>query len=468
MQRSLRPFITDFHIMDLLAAFKTYISEQELFHPSDRLLLAVSGGVDSVVLCRLCSEAGFPFAIAHANFQLRGEESNRDHAFVKKLAEEYKATLFENFFDTKTFALEKKLSIQEAARALRYEWFSQILDDGQLIFRPQFVLTAHHADDNVETMMMHFFKGTGIAGLRGILPKQGSLLRPLLFARRADILDFAKERKLAWVEDSSNATDHYARNYFRHRVIPIVEEIFPGAISNLEKNAIRFREIEALYDEAVARHKKNLLEKNGNEFHIPVLKLKKSKPLRTIVFEIFRDFNFRPSQISDLIDLLDAPTGKYLSSPSHRVIRNRAWLVIAENNSNAEGLLVLDAPGKKTIFDAGRRTIELAQKNAEGWQPPITAMPGMMVVDASAVEFPLVLRRWKTGDYFYPLGMKKKKKLARFFIDQKLSKTAKENTWVLESNKKIITVLGHRIDDRFRVTGATSSILLITTGQVGL
>jgi tRNA(Ile)-lysidine synthase len=465
--------------MNLLQRFQQYIFDHHLFSKNDTLLLAVSGGVDSVVLCELCKQAGYQFIIAHCNFQLRAAESQRDAAFVEQLAQTYNVPFLKKEFDTAEYAERHKLSIQEAARELRYEWFAALLkpEAGSKMYETleprtsnqqpttgnrqpvtgNWLLTAHHLDDNVETMLMHFFRGTGIHGLRGMLPKQGPIVRPLLFARKQELKQFATDHNLSWVEDSSNALDKYSRNYFRHQLIPLVQQIYPEAENNLAANLRRFAEMEVLYEQALETHKKRLLEFKGNEVHIPVLKLQKSEPLHSIVYEIIKDYGYSPAQVEEVIKLLASESGRYVRSATHRIIKNRRWLIIAPAESEQPQTLVIDAEENRIVFENG--VLVLEQLKSKNVQPGNDAT--IACIDQSAVQFPLLLRKWKKGDYFYPLGLKKKKKLARFFIDQKLSMTDKEKVWVLESNKKILWVVGLRIDDRFKITGATKKVLQI-------
>jgi tRNA(Ile)-lysidine synthase len=472
--------------MDLLQRFQQYISEHHLFSPKDTLLLAVSGGVDSVVLCELCKQAGFQFVIAHCNFKLRNEESERDAAFVQQLAQGYQVPFLIKEFDTQGYAESNKLSIQEAARELRYAWFEEILrsevgskksevgsrnqtdlQPGTWNLQPatgnrqlvtgNWLLTAHHLDDNIETMLMHFFRGTGVHGLRGMLPKQGYIVRPLLFARKQELKQFATENNLKWVEDSSNTLDKYSRNYFRNQLIPLVQKIYPEAENNLANNLRRFADMELLYEQAVELHKKKLLEYKGQEVHIPVLKLQKSEPLHAIVYEIIKDVGFSAAQVEEVIRLLRSESGRYVQSATHRIIKNRRWLVIAPAQSQEAQTLVIDEEESRIVFENGSLNFErLHNKNTQ-----FSNEPSIAFIDLDALQFPLILRKWKKGDYFYPLGLRKKKKLARFFIDQKLSLTDKEKVWVLESNKKIVWVVGLRIDDRFKITEACKQILRI-------
>lgn len=444
----------------LLDQFTSFIKKEHLFSQRDRLLLAVSGGVDSVVLCDLCKRAGFDFVMAHCNFQLRGEESERDEAFVRSLGEKHEKPVLVKRFDTEKIAREKKGSIQVIARELRYHWFAELIttssqEDKEVA--PGWIVTAHHADDNLETGLMNFFKGTGIAGLRGILPRQQRIVRPLLFARKARLLQYAVEQGLKWVEDSSNETDKYTRNYFRHQLIPGLQQVFPQVEENLLNNIHRFREVEQLYREAVDRHKKGLLEKRDNEIHIPVLKWKKTVPLHTITYEIIREYGFTPHQTPEVIQLLDAVTGSYILSADYRIIRNRSWMIISPLPAEQSSVIAIGEEDQQVSFPGG--VLQLKQMAAGA---PLSGSAQVAQLDAGEIRFPLLLRKWKAGDYFYPLGMPKKKKVGRFLSNLKTGLPEKENTWVLEGDKKLLWVVGKRIDDRFKITPATRSVLQIT------
>ncbi|MBI1341719.1 MAG: tRNA lysidine(34) synthetase TilS [Terrimonas sp.] len=444
-----------------LEDFISFIQEQKLFADKNRLLLAVSGGVDSVVLCHLCRNAGFDFMIAHCNFQLRGPESERDEQFVKALADHYAVPFLLKRFDTQNEAWELKKSVEETARELRYAWFRQILEgevpipSGQPA--PDLVLTAHHADDNIETVLMNFFRGTGIKGLRGMQPRQNKLIRPLLFARKKELEAYAREHQLDYVTDSSNAAEIFTRNFFRNTLIPRVKEYFPAAEENILQNISRWGEAEILYQEAVEGHKRKLMEQRGDEYHIPVLKLKKSVPLVTLVYEIIKDFGFSAPQVQEVIALLDRESGKYIRSATHRIIRHRNWLIIAPIENKAAEMVIIDGEGN---WDYPGGTLHLEKLSS----PKISTSNQMATLSAGRIHFPLVLRKWKKGDYFYPLGLKKKKKVSRFLIDQKLSLSDKEKIWVLEMDQKIIWILGQRIDDRFKVLDTTQEVLKITIG----
>lgn len=437
----------------LLKNFKEYILQNRLFSTADHLLLAVSGGVDSVVLCELCRQAGFTFSMAHCNFQLRGAESERDEQFVRSLADRYGVQVFVKKFDTAKIAAAEKKSIETTARDLRYAWFQQLTNPATS--KPfTHLLTAHHADDNIETLLMNFFRGTGITGLRGILPQQGVVIRPLLFARRKELEAFAEKNALQFVTDSTNASNDYTRNFFRNRILPLVNEVYPEASGNLLGNISRFGETALLYQQAVNMHKKKLLLQKGNEWHVPVLLLQKTVPLNTILYEIIKDFGFTAAQTPSVVALLNSESGKYCLSATHRIIKNRQWLIIAPNQPASAAHILIEANDSRVDFENGSLLLQACL-------PQISDSQETALLDADTIRFPLLLRKWKQGDYFYPLGMRKKKKLSRFFIDQKLSLLQKESTWVVEMDKKIIWITGLRIDDRFKITPSTKNGLQI-------
>ncbi len=444
--------------MSLITQFNAYINEQHLFEKKDKLLLAVSGGVDSVVLCELCSQSGYDFVIAHCNFQLRGKESNEDEIFVQSLAHKYNVDIKSTRFDTVDYAKKNKLNIQIAARELRYDFFNKILAEDNSI---KHIITAHHANDNAETVLMNFLKGTGINGLQGILPKDagigGKVVRPLLFAKKDMLIALANEQKLQWREDQSNETNKYTRNYFRNDWMPSIEKIIPQLEDNLLENIQRFKEVNLLYESAVETILKKLVEKKGKELHIPVLKLLKTPALSTVLYELLKSYSFSSQQIPEVIKLLQAESGKYISSATHRLIKNRQWVILSPLQDKLSNHFIVEQNEKEIHFDDMKISIQQSE-------PPFNINKDQYCaqIDTSAVSFPLILRKWKQGDYFYPLGMDKKKKLSRFFIDNKLSLLDKENCWVLESDKKIIWVVGQRMDNRCKINSSTKLAIVFT------
>lgn len=430
--------------------FTTFINEHHLFTKSHRLLVAVSGGVDSVVLCHLCKEAGFNFGIAHCNFQLRGEDSNRDEAFVREWSKQLDVPFHVIQFATQQYAEEKKLSTQVAARNLRYEWFKQVCQEQGY----DFILTAHHADDNIETVLMNFFRGTGINGLTGMQPVHQQVRRPLLFAKRLELEAYLKRHELLFVQDESNLHDDYTRNYFRNTVLPMIAKTYPEVQQNLMDNISRFKEVDILYRKELARITKKLLLQRGEEWVIPVLLLQKTPAMKTVLLELIKPYGFKATQLNEVVQLLNSDSGKYILSSSHRILKDRKHLILSPLKDFDRATVVIEEPGR-VGFPGG--VLHLTQTGKT--QTEIGGEKAML--DQSLIQYPLLLRPWKTGDYFYPLGMKGKKKLAKFFVDQKLSLADKERIWVLEMNRKIIWVVGYRIDDRFKVTDKTQSVLKI-------
>ena len=440
--------------MELFKKFIQYNKKENLFQPKDKLLLAVSGGIDSVVLCALCKQANYDFAIAHCNFKLRAAASDNDEKFVQHLAATYNTPFYVKSFDTSSIAATTKKSIEETARHLRYDWFEVLRAENNF----DYIITAHHAEDNIETVMMNFFRGTGIKGLRGILPKHNKIIRPLLFARRNELEAFTTINNLAFVTDHTNAENDYTRNYFRNTILPLVSERYPEAKENILKNIQRFTETEILYQQSIDLHIKKLIKLKGNEVHIPVLKLLKTVPLATVVYELIKAYGFTAHQADEAIALLQTETGKYIQSATHRIIKNRHWLIIAPVKNTEALNILIEEKDKNILFEAGELQIE----KPDILKVPILTDSSIAMLAAAEITFPLLLRKWKQGDYFYPLGMKKKKKLNRFLSDLKISVPQKENTWVIEMNKKIIWVVGMRIDDRFKITTATKNILKIS------
>ncbi|SHL50638.1 tRNA(Ile)-lysidine synthase [Chitinophaga jiangningensis] len=438
----------------LLTNFLNFIREHLLFDPSQKILLAVSGGVDSMVMACLFKEAGFNAGIAHCNFQLRDEESVRDESFVRELAGRLELPFHETRFDTTEYVATHKVSIQIAARELRYQWLEEV----RVANGYAYIATAHHLQDSVETALMNFAKGTGIAGLHGILPKYDKIIRPMLFAEKDTLVAWATRKNLQFVEDSSNATDKYTRNYFRHHVIPVIQESIPAAVKNMAGTIEKIREAEVLYQESVTRHRKALLTQKEDHWMIPVLKLQKTVPLQTIAWEIFREFGCSSAQLPQVLNLLESESGRYVETPTHRILRNRAWLLITALQEKAAPVISISNDTTNVHYGGGQLHLRHIDKSHAGSIPQSQETAW---VDASQLRYPLILRKWKQGDYFYPLGMRKKKKLSRFFIDQKLSIPEKEQVWVLESQKRVVWVIGMRIDDRFKILPSTEKILSI-------
>lgn len=436
--------------------FKLFIRREDLFHASDRILLAVSGGLDSIVMVSLFRQAGFNFAIAHANFQLRGEESFRDEEFVRRLAESHKVEFFVRKFDTTGFSRSEKISIQVAARQIRYQWFDELLVKHGF----DFIATAHHLDDQVETFLINLTRGTGIAGLHGILPKQGKLVRPMLFAYRSEIESYATENNLEFVEDSSNRGDKYLRNRIRHKIIPGMEKISPGFSRELNQTIGFIRDAEIIYRQAIEQKRKEIFDETEDRIYIKADQFFSLKPLVSWAYELFSPYGFNLSNAVDIAGLAGAIPGKEIRSSTFRLIRDREQLILApaERKGREPGIRIsMDDLSHKDLPLPLPLIFEISEKVPSS----LTTDALTALIDMDKLTFPVELRKWRKGDYFVPLGMSQAKKLSDFFIDLKLSKIEKEKTWLLCSNNDIVWVIGLRLDDRYKITKASGRILKI-------
>lgn len=442
--------------MYLQEKFTSHNRQHKLSSAKKHTLLAVSGGVDSVVMCKLYAESGFPFSIMHCNFQLRGAEADADEKFVQELAATFGVQFFCKKFDTKSFAEQNKLSIQVAARQLRYGWFEEVRRE---VFgktkRTVLIATAHHLNDNIETIIYNMAKRPGLKGLRGIPVRVQNVIRPLLFATREEIEQYATTHRLAYREDSSNAEDKYARNKVRHHVIPILKEINPGLEKTWAHKIELLSEIEQQHSQLYERAKKQLFLKRGNEVYIPLLKLQKTKNASAFLNDYLSEYEFTPSQIEDMINSVNAEPGKQFVSPRARVIKDRRFLILT-THAEAQTASVHYIHNIPAEIELGNQKLTIATAAADSWQKQKLNDKLTAFVDASQLEFPMIVRRWRQGDYFYPLGMgMKKKKLKKLFADEKVPLHEKEKVWIIESKQRIVWVAGYRMDERFKCTEHT-------------
>ncbi|MFY9310354.1 MAG: tRNA lysidine(34) synthetase TilS [Bacteroidia bacterium] len=439
----------------MLVSFFNHIETQNLCTKADTTLLTVSGGIDSVVMCELFRKAGLKFAIAHCNFQLREAESDQDEEFVESLAGLYNVAFHSIAFDTAKYAKKNNLSIQLAARELRYKWFEEIRQE----YNYEYIATAHHVNDSIETFLINFSRGTGIAGLHGILPKQGTVIRPLLFATKQEIESFAKKNNLKYREDSSNASDKYTRNKIRHHIIPLLKQLNPDFENAASSTIQRLQETEKIYDSTIAKQRASIVKTTNGTTMISIPRLKKLVPHAAYLYEFLKPFNFNPATINEIRDVLDGETGKQFFSSTHRLIKDRDSLVIKEMKTTETEKATtywIKKKQKECITEGFSLQFEKLKKQELSFNPLIAS------IDFDKLEFPLEIRKWQKGDVFYPLGMKGKKKLSDFLIDIKLSLFQKENTWLLISAKRIVWVIGLRLDDRFKVTNTTSVVYKIS------
>lgn len=417
------------------------------------VLLAISGGIDSMAMAHLFLTAGIPFAVGTCNFQLRGEEADKDQQMVIDWCAANSVECHSVRFDTEAKMELWKKGVQETARILRYEWLEQIRKQHDYAA----IATAHHANDNAETLLMNLFKGTGISGLHGILPKNNYIIRPLLFATKKELTEYVKVTGIPYRDDASNASSKYLRNDVRLNLIPVIEQSFPNVLKSLNNSIQRFAEAEVLYNKALETERKKLIEKRGKDFYVAVRKLQKREPLHTICYELFKPFGFATGQVNDIVALLDSESGHYVSSATHRVIRNRDFLVITEHDTRKADTIAIDEIPRTITTEPGVQ-YKFQYKDAP---VEIVADENIACINTDKLEPPILLRKWKQGDYFYPLGMgMKKKKLSKFLVEKKIPIHEKEHIMVLESNKRIVWVPGYRLDERFKVTPSTKQVLV--------
>jgi tRNA(Ile)-lysidine synthase len=446
------------YICVMLQAFKAYIVKEKLFLPGEKILLAVSGGMDSMAMVELFSRAKFSFGIAHCNFLLRGKESDADESFVKNLAKNLKVPFYIRQFSTTDYADVHGLSTQMAARELRYDWFNELLKKEGY----SFLATAHHLDDQIETFFINMLRSTGIAGFHGILPRQGKIIRPLLFASRNEIEVFIKKNNLPFREDSSNQEIKYLRNKIRHELIPVLAEINPGFSSILTENIYRIREAEKIFRDTVNLARNTVIRKNKERSLISIDELKKLDPFKTYLFEFLSPFGFNYSVAEDISEALNEEAGKQFYSPTHRLIKDRQDLIITPLKSVKKGKVekisfhILE--NNKRLRKPISLTLKKLRKDKNF---KVDVSPEVANLDLHKVRFPLTLRKWQHGDHFHPFGRDHRKKLSDFFTDGKFSIDVKENTWILCSGEKIVWIVGHRIDNRFRITSKTQEVLQI-------
>lgn len=435
--------------------FLKYVESKHLLRKSDKILIAVSGGLDSVVLLDLLFKTGFNISIAHCNFQLRGNESDLDEEFVRGLSVKYKLKFFVRICDAKEFAKTNKLSIQESARELRYEWFEQIVLENEF----DKIAVAHHFDDNLETFFINFSRGSGLSGLKGIPVKNENIARPLMFASRKEIEKYANENKLEFREDSSNSSDKYLRNNLRHNLLPGFVEIMGGSNETLRKSMDYLAEDELLFEQLIQQKRQEII-KDGDGFQsLQKSNLLSLSPLKTWVYYLLKPFGFSRAVTDDIsVSLQENNSGKAFFSSSHRLISDREELIISTREINIkvqeftfdQNVSELQSPLHFEIskfLKSDNFKIENDKKTA--W------------FDFDKLEFPLTIRKWRTADRFKPFGMKGSKLLSDLFIDEKLSLLEKENIWLLVSGNEIIWVIGLRSSDRFKITSKTETIYSI-------
>jgi len=435
----------------MLQRFINYIKDNHLFNQADTILVEVSGGIDSVVLLDLLDKAGFAVAIAHCNFRLRGAESDGDEHLVSDLAKKYDAPLFKTSFDTTQYAQENKISIEMAARDLRYQWFETIRSTHHF----DCIAVAHHRDDQLETFFLNLARGTGLTGLTGMRPVNGKIVRPLLFASRDEIELYRHENFLDFREDSSNQSLDYQRNKIRHTLLPVMETLNPSFREGLIRTMSYLEDVSKICDKAIHQSWERVALRKGKDYLISIAELKLLDPLPTYLFEFLKPFGFNSMVVSDIVSSLDGTSGKQFISPTHRLVRDRESLILTQSFPENRKQFYLEE-GMTELAHPVHLRISVAEKKDKF---KISTSRFVACIDHDCVQFPLLIRKWQQGDYFKPLGMNGFKKISDFFIDAKLSLPEKENIWILANGEQVIWIIGHRLDDRYKITSGTQHIL---------
>jgi len=434
----------------MFKTFKSHIENQLPFLKEKKLLIAISGGLDSVVLTHLCYKLGLNISLAHCNFNLRGKESDSDETFVLELAMQLNLEVFTQSFETSIYAETNKTSIQVAARELRYTWFKDLSKE----LGYDYILTAHHADDTLETFLINLTRATGLEGLTGIPELNNTIVRPLLPYSRETIKHFAKTNSYTWREDSSNASTKYLRNKLRHEVIPLLKEINPKLLNGFQSTLQHLQDaadiikdsVNDVSERAIAEETKTTIT-----YNISVFKVLKNP--KAYLYHIFKAYGF--TAYNDVYNLLEAQSGKQVFSKTHRLIKNRETLILTVIENEADKSILISKENREVKIPIG--TIIFEEINKE-----FKSKKNELYVDADLIQFPLEIRSWKDGELFYPMGMQGKKKLSKFFKDEKFSLLDKEKCLLLYSNNEVVWIINYRGDNRYRVTEKTNRIFKIT------
>jgi tRNA(Ile)-lysidine synthase len=444
----------------MINKFKKFISDNKIIKPTQRILLAVSGGIDSMVMADLFLQTGYEIGIAHCNFSLRAKESDKDEELVRKFSDNHNIQFFSTRFETKMYAKKNKISVQMAARELRYVWFEEI----RKVNKFDFISVAHNLNDNIETLLINLTRGTGLAGLSGMKIISNKIIRPLLFATRQDIIEYSSKNHIRFREDKSNADTKYTRNKIRHLVLPVLKEINPSIEVTLNETAERFVGINEIVTEYIQNIRGNIAEEADRLITINFNRLRAYLHNKAILYELFKPYGINNLQLNDLLKVINGKTGGQLFTETHRIIKNRKEIIIAPEELRNETMFhintISDIKKVPGIEYAGYVNIT---ENFEILTDPSTAC-----IDSEKLSFPLIIRVWKAGDYFYPIGMKQKKKLSDYFIDRKYSILEKDYKLILESGGKIVWIIGDRIDNRFKITQSTKKALIIKSAKKAL
>ena len=438
--------------MDLQKHFQKHIDDNLSFLKNKKLLIATSGGIDSTVCIHLLHHLNFKISLAHCNFNLREKESNLDEEFVKEEAQNLIIPAFVKSFDTVNYAKDNRLSIQLAARELRYEWFELLISKNDF----DYLITAHHLDDSLETFLINLTRGTGLDGLTGIPEVNNKIVRPLLAFTRVDIEAYARKNNLSWREDHSNSQTKYLRNKLRHEVIPILKDINQNFMNTFAVTLDNLKGSEQIIKDRIKSVEHEIVVLQGDVHQFNIAKIKMLSNPKAYLFELLRGYGF--TDWKEIVSLLDAQSGKQIFSKTNRLVKDRDLLLLTAIGPNEEFEPSIILENDKE-FISKYLHLKFAIGNIQTLE---NESKEMIAIDKDLLKFPLVVRKWEKGDYFYPAGMKGKKKLSKYFKDEKFSLLEKEKIWLLCTvENKIIWVIGKRLDDRFKVTNKTIEILKI-------
>ena len=439
-----------------------YIAEKKLLHSKKTYLLAISGGLDSMTLCHYFLDKKLSFAIAHCNFNLRGSESQQDEALVRDFAEKHQIKFHRITFQTAEFAEAEGISIQMAARQLRYQW----LEAERKKYFYEATVTAHHSNDNLETILLNFSKGTGISGLRGMHAKSKELIRPFLCINRAEIAALGKAWNVAYREDSSNASDKYQRNFIRHQVVPLLEQINPHLSQSITQHSEYVAAAEYIYKAFIQKKLHRIIQLEQGISKAPIRAFQHQVYGKNLLFEWLNNVGFTSNQIPDIVHAIHTKqSGKIFLSTTHQLSCDRTFMYLIQKEENAFiPLSVEDFTEQELTIQHKKITFSIQQTAAKSFDDTNQTV----YLDADKIAVPLLIRTWNQGDYMYPLGMKmKKKKLSDLFSNQKVPNHQKQALLVFESHQKIIFVEGIRIDERFKITDQTTRFLKISVQNIG-
>ena len=434
--------------------FKNFLREQcNVITNNTTILVALSGGADSMVLLHLLLKSGYNCIAAHCNFSLRGIESDEDEQFVRKTCEQWNIECFTKKFDTYIYAKENKISIEMAARDLRYEWFYELADKLNI----DFIATGHHGDDSVETFLLNLVRGTGLRGLTGISPQKDKLIRPLLFATSDEIKAYCAENKITYRTDSTNDDTKFVRNKIRHKLIPLFKEINPSFFRTMHNNMEYLKEVSYLYENEIEKVKKKIVSEDGDMLLISKQKLQDYSLKNSFLFELLREKGFSGTMIDNIIDSMEKISGKQFTTETCRLIVDRDNLILTTLKKSDSKTYYIESDN--SLIDT---PIQLKLKIFERTTDFIISKdPKIACFDADLLKFPLTIRHPQAGDRFKPLGMNSFKKLSDFFIDKKFSTLEKEQSWLLLNNSEIVWIIGKRIDNRYKIRKNTNRILEI-------